>query len=167
MLNRASIKLEKLPMLMINQGTNTDSIFCTYTKYKAIRPSAKKKHIMTNAFIRAKTSMLLSMREQTVNISERKLDCDFNISTERDSYTTKNENIFKKNNQTKAKKTIKLKTLESIDSVMLSRKKKKNNVITITDKYLTEANDNGSIPYKCCYNNRSKISLSTLISFKK
>ena len=150
MINRASIKLEKLPMLMSNQGTNTDSIFCTYTKYKAIRPSAKKKHIMTNAFIRAKTSMLLSMREQTVNISERKLDCDFNASTEKDK-------------ETKSK----MKTLESIDSVILSRKNKKKNVITITDKYLTDANDNGSIPYHCCYNNRNKISLSTLISFKK
>ena len=60
-----------------------------------------------------------------------------------------------------------MKTLESIDSVILSRKKKKKNVITITDKYLTDANDNGSIPYHCCYNNRNKISLSTLISFKK
>ena len=87
MINRASIKLEKLPMLMSNQGTNTDSIFCTYTKCKAISPSAKKKHIMTNAFIRAKTSMLLLMREQTVNISERKLDCDFNASAERDKET--------------------------------------------------------------------------------
>ena len=152
MINRASIKLEKLPMLMSNQGTNTDSIFCTYTKYKAIRPSAKKKHIMTNAFIRAKTSMLLLMREQTVNISERKLDCDFNASTETKS---------------KMKKKSKMKTLESIDSVILSRKNKKKNVITITDKYLTDANDNGSIPYHCCYNNRNKISLSTLISFKK
>ena len=156
MINRASIKLEKLPMLMSNQGTNTDSIFCTYTKYKAIRPSAKKKHIMTNAFIRAKTSMLLSIREQTVNISERKLDCDFNASTERDKET-----------KSKMKKKSKMKTLESIDSVILSRKKKKKNVITITDKYLTDANDNGSIPYHCCYNNRNKISLSTLISFKK
>lgn len=152
MINRASIKLEKLPMLMSNQGTNTDSIFCTYTKYKAIRPSAKKKHIMTNAFIRAKTLMLLSMREQTVNISERKLDCDFNASKETKS---------------KMKKKSKMKTLESIDSVILSRKKKKKNVITITDKNLTDANDNGSIPYHCCYNNRNKISLSTLISFKK
>ena len=156
MINRASIKLEKLPMLMSNQGTNTDSIFCTYTKCKAISPSAKKKHIMTNAFIRAKTSMLLLMREQTVNISERKLDCDFNASTERDKET-----------KSKMKKKSKMKTLESIDSVMLSRKKKKKNVITITDKYLTDANDNGSIPYHCCYNNRNKISLSTLISFKK
>ena len=111
MINRASIKLEKLPMLMSNQGTNTDSIFCTYTKCKAIRPSAKKKHIMTNAFIRAKTLMLLSMREQTVNISERKLDCDFNASTERDKET-----------KSKMKKKSKMKTLESIDSVMLSRK---------------------------------------------
>ena len=156
MINRASIKLEKLPMLMSNQGTNTDSIFCTYTKCKAIRPSAKKKHIMTNAFIRAKTSMLLLMREQTVNISERKLDCDFNASAERDKET-----------KSKMKKKSKMKTLESIDSVILSRKKKKKNVITITDKYLTDANDNGSIPYHCCYNNRNKISLSTLISFKK
>ena len=156
MINRASIKLEKLPMLMSNQGTNTDSIFCTYTKYKAIRPSAKKKHIMTNAFIRAKTSMLLLMREQTVNISERKLDCDFTASTERDKET-----------KSKMKKKGKMKTLESIDSVILSRKNKKKNVITITDKYLTDANDNGSIPYHCCYNNRNKISLSTLISFKK
>ena len=156
MLNRASIKPEKLPMLMSNQGTNTDSIFCTYTKCKAISPSAKKKHIMTNAFIRAKTLMLLSMREQTVNISERKLHCDFNASTERDKET-----------KSKMKKKSKMKTLESIDSVILSRKKKKKNVITITDKYLTDANDNGSIPYHCCYNNRNKISLSTLISFKK
>lgn len=157
MINRASIKLEKLPMLMSNQGTNTDSIFCTYTKCKAISPSAKKKHIMTNAFIRAKTSMLLLMREQTVNISERKLDCDFNASAERDKET-----------KSKMKKKSKIKTLESIDSVMLSiKKKKKKNVITITDKYLTDANDNGSIPYHCCYNNRNKISLSTLISFKK
>ena len=66
MINRASIKLKKLPLLLINQSTNTDSIFCTYTKYKAIRATPKKKLIMTNPLIRAKTSMTISMKDKSV-----------------------------------------------------------------------------------------------------
>lgn len=160
MINRASIKLKKLPLLMINQSTNTDSIFCTYTKYKAIRPTPKKKLIMTNPLIRAKTSMMISMKDKSVNISDRKLDItNYNCNTERENKTY--FNYYSKRNN----KHFKLKTLESVDSPMLNRKKK-NNMIIITDSFLTEANDNGSIPYLSC-NNRSKISLHTLISFKK